>query len=77
MMMMIELISRLGIHPVLTIDFFPLFFKDRLVDCLMGSKIESIQDWDSPKQDGDPKRESPIESFWSGICFSTDLAGIS
>lgn len=42
----------------------------------MGSKIESIQDWDSPKQDGDPKRESPIESFWSGICFSTDLAGI-
>lgn len=61
---------------MLTIHFFFLFFKDMLVDCLMGSKVESIQDWDSPKQYGGPKRESPIESLWSGICFSTDLAGI-
>lgn len=72
---MIELISRLWIHPVLTIHFFSYFFKDMLIDYIMGSEIESIQDWDSPKQDGSPKRESPVESLWSEICFSTDLAG--
>lgn len=47
-----------------------------LTEFLMGSKTESVQDWDDPKQYGGPKWKSPVERLRTRICFSTDLAGM-
>ena len=65
--MLIELNSRPWIHPVLTVYF--CLFKAMLIDCLMASKRESIQDWDYPKQYGSPKRVlCRITLEWDLLC---------